>query len=119
MAADFSADKGQASNAGVIENLRFGFRVWLGEIRLMLVGIGRRYEVRQLEKRLEQECALLGRYTAAHLAEAGEEPAAPSFDMIRSARQVQFLEEEILRLRQEQEQAADRDQACKRNTYSA
>jgi hypothetical protein len=39
--------------------------------------------------------------------------------MIRSARQVQFLEEEIVRLRMEQEQAEVREQATKRNTYAA
>jgi hypothetical protein len=119
MAAEHSTGQDQATCAGVMENLRFGFRVWLGEIRLMLAGIGRRFEVRQLEKRLDQECAQLGRHTATHLAGTGEEPAAPSFDMIRSARQVQFLEEEIVRLRMEQEQAEVREQATKRNTYAA
>lgn len=101
----------------VLQNLRFGFRVWTGEIRLMLIGIGRCFEVHQLEKRLEQECAILGRFTAEHLGSVGEEPASPSFDMIRSARQIQFLNDEILRLRLEQEAAADREQTRKRKTY--
>ncbi len=99
-----------------LDNLRFGFRVWLGEIRLMCIGLGRSFEIRQLEKRLEQEQAHLGRHTAQHMLTEGEGPLEPSLDMIRSARQVQFLQDEIVRLREEQEQAAERAENAKRTT---
>lgn len=96
-----------ATPHSLLDNLRIGFTVWLGEIRFMLANAGRSFEVRQLEKRLMQECAKLGSATADHLTETEEEAAAPSFEMIRTARQVQFLKDEIERLRRQQAEAAE------------
>lgn len=108
MTTENTRHDGIQPEATVLRNLRIGLRVWLGEMKLLLVGAGRAFELRQLQRRLDEECTALGRHTAEHLAASGEEAVPPSFDMIRSARQVQFLQDEILRLRSEQEDAANR-----------
>ncbi len=124
-----------------LRNLRTGLQVWSTEIRRMLTGMGHDFEIRQLKKRLREEYATLGRLTSDYLAEqeAASQPSNktdvpdqtvtpgthgtaatpgsfPDIAMLRAAKQAHFLEDEITRLRQEQQDALQRSAARRNNT---
>ncbi len=81
---------------GIIDNLVFGFKVWLDEIRWMGKTSLRRFEIGRLEKQLEEEYVHLGR-----IAEA---PRGRKEEKERILRQIRFLKEEIGTLEDELEQ---------------
>lgn len=82
----------------IFGNLQFGLCVWLKELKNLLASTVRCWEIRQLNKRLQQEYATLGKYTEAFLI---SEETHPTQAMQRSASQIAFLQDEISRLRQE------------------
>ncbi|WP_290922971.1 hypothetical protein [Halodesulfovibrio sp.] len=95
--SDSSAPEKEKS---VLENLCFGISVWKQNITRMFSDILHSFEIKQLEKRLEQEYAALGKVTSYHLDENEEKPAVPSFEMTSAAKQISFLKEEITRLKE-------------------
>lgn len=95
--SDSSAPEKEKS---VLENLCFGISVWKQNIKRMFSDILHSFEIKQLEKRLEQEYAALGKVTSYHLDENEEKPAVPSFEMTSAAKQISFLKEEITRLKE-------------------
>ncbi|EPR37577.1 hypothetical protein dsx2_0923 [Desulfovibrio sp. X2] len=72
---------------GLFGTLLLGLRVLASELSWIVVRVMRRAEMRQLEKRLDQE-----RTTLTGLASGGE-PRAPEREL--SEKQIAFLEEEI------------------------
>lgn len=79
-----------------------GFNVLIGESRWNCIRLLRRFEIRQLEKRLAEEHQTLGQSCAAALKQ-GEtfDPTQDSNDL--TLRQITFLREEIEHLEQELE----------------
>lgn len=93
-------------NTSVFQNLCFGISVWKQNMKRMFSDILHSFEIKQLEKRLEQEYAALGKVTSYHLEENEEKPAIPSFEMTSAAKQISFLKEEIARLKEAHKQDA-------------
>ena len=87
-------------NQSVVEVLRFGLTVWWEEIKWMLKGLFRRFEISRLEKELRKEYLLLGRIA--------ENPRGRSEEKDLSLRQIKFLKEEIQTL--ETETAREREE---------
>ena len=90
----------------VYENLCFGLSVWKKNMKSMFSDLVHKFEVKQLEKRLEQEYGALGKAASTHLETNEENPVAPSFEMVSSFKQVTFLKEEITRLKNEHKRDA-------------
>ncbi|WP_147819323.1 hypothetical protein [Salidesulfovibrio onnuriiensis] len=82
---------------GVFDNLIYGLRVWLGEMRLMGKTSLRRFEISRLEKQLKEEYVHLG-----HIA---ENPRGRKEEKELALKQITFLKEEIAALEQELEQS--------------
>ncbi|MCT4534927.1 hypothetical protein [Halodesulfovibrio sp.] len=101
--SDTSAPEKEKS---IFANLCFGLTVWKQNIKRMFSDILHSFEIKQLEKRLEQEYAALGKVTSYHLEENEEKPAVPSFEMTSAAKQIAFLKEEIARLKEVHNQDA-------------
>ena len=101
----------------VVENLVFGVTVWAKELRWMLTETGQCWEIHQLKKRLAEEYAALGMHTQKHLEAAPEKSnCSQSADMQRALGQIQFLQDEILRLSEDHaaqatQRLADKKQA--------
>ncbi len=86
-------DKG----TGVIDNFKKGLTVWVQELKGIFTRLLGNFEVRQLEKRLEREYALLGKLTC--------DDAEGDIELC--SKQIDFFKEEISKLKKEQ--AAKRD----------
>ena len=81
---------------GFLGTFTLGLSVWAREMRRILTGQAKRHEVRQLETRLREETALLGR-----LEQGGATPENPEYKL--AYQQVSMLKAEIARLRREEE----------------
>lgn len=81
---------------GFIGTFTLGLSVWAREMRRILTGQAKRHEVRQLESRLREETAVLGR-----LEQRGAGADNPEYKL--AAQQVAMLKAEIARLRREEE----------------
>ena len=90
----------------VYENIIFGLSVWKKNITRMFFDILHAFEVKQLEKRLEQEYAALGKATSHHLDADDEAPATLSVEMTSALKQISFLKDEIARLQSEHSKGA-------------
>ncbi|OBQ55645.1 hypothetical protein [Halodesulfovibrio spirochaetisodalis] len=101
--SDTSAPEKEKS---VLENLRYGISVWKQNIKRMFSDILHAFEIKQLEKRLDQEYAALGKVTSYHLEKNEDKPAVPSFEMTSASKQIIFLKEEIARLKEVHKQDA-------------
>ncbi|MBG0775605.1 MAG: hypothetical protein H0S85_04130 [Desulfovibrionaceae bacterium] len=88
---------------GVLDNLVFGVRVVLGEIKWLLLGGLRSFELRQLERRLDEERAALGAWVGERM--LGPKPRKtmpqPDDEAWLRIRQIGFLQDEIALLRAE------------------
>ncbi|CCO23174.1 hypothetical protein [Maridesulfovibrio hydrothermalis] len=82
---------------GLIDNFKVGFDVWMQEIKGIFSRLLGNFEVRQLEKRLEKEYALLGKLIC--------DDAKGDSELCR--KQIDFFKDEISKLKKEQ--AAKRD----------
>lgn len=82
---------------GLIDNFKVGFKVWTRQFSLLVSNILGNLEVRQLEKRLEKEYALLGKLTMGHT----------QGDIELCRKQIDFFVDEIARLKAEQEAKRD------------
>ncbi|GEM_PF-1005886 len=82
---------------GIFDNLVYGFRVWLREMKRMGKTSMRRFEISRLEKQLKEEYVHLG-----HIAEA---PRGRKEEKELTLKQIEFLKEEIAALEQELEQS--------------
>jgi hypothetical protein len=81
---------------GFFGTFTLGLSVWAREMRRILLGQAKRHEVRQLETRLREETAVLGR-----LEQQGVSPQNPEYQL--ASQQVAMLKTEIARLRREEE----------------
>lgn len=81
---------------GVFDNLVYGLRVWLKEMRFMGKTSMRRFEISRLEKQLKEEYVHLG-----HIA---ENPRGRKEEKELTLKQIKFLKEEIAALEQELEE---------------
>ena len=86
----------EAEKPGFLGTFTLGLSVWAREMRRILTGQAKRHEVRQLEARLREETAVLGR-----LEQHGAGPDNPEYKL--AAQQVAMLKAEISRLRREEE----------------
>lgn len=86
---------------GLFDNLVFGLKVWLDEMRRMGKTSLRRFEIGRLEKQLEEEYAHLGR-----IAEA---PRGRKEEKERALQQIQFLKDEIELLTEEMERHGQKE----------
>ncbi|KAB1439103.1 hypothetical protein [Pseudodesulfovibrio senegalensis] len=91
---------------GILDNLIFGLKVWLDEIRWMGKTSLRRFEIGRLEKQLEEEYVHLGR-----IAEA---PRGRKEEKERTLGQIKFLKEEINTLQEELEQGDKERKAARK-----
>ncbi|WP_027179003.1 hypothetical protein [Maridesulfovibrio bastinii] len=80
-----------------IGNFKLGFKIWTKQFSLILSSILGNIEVRQLEKRLEKEYALLGKLTMGNT----------QGDIELCKKQIEFFVDEIARLKAEQEAKRD------------
>ncbi|MCG8531480.1 MAG: hypothetical protein MI749_12550 [Desulfovibrionales bacterium] len=90
----------------VLQNILFGLVVWKKNITRMFSEILHTLELKQLEKRLEQEYAALGKATSHHLGGSDEMPATASVEMTSSLKQISFLKDELVRLKEEHAKSA-------------
>lgn len=81
---------------GFLGTFTLGLRVWATEMQRILLGQAKRHEVRQLETRLREEMAVLGR-----LEQQGASQQSPEFKL--ASQQIAMLKSEIARLRREEE----------------
>lgn len=81
---------------GILDNIVFGLRVWLKEMKWMSKASMRRFEISRLEKQLEEEYVHLGRIAEAPRGKKEEK------DLV--LKQIKFLKDEIATLEQELEQ---------------
>lgn len=81
---------------GLLGTFTLGLAVWASEMRRILTGQAKRHELRQLQARLREETAVLGR-----LEQHGAGPDNPEYKL--AAQQVAMLKTEIARLRREEE----------------
>lgn len=81
----------------LINNFKVGFKVWTRQFSLLLSNILNNIEVKQLEKRLEKEYALLGKLTMGNT----------HGDIELCKKQIDFFVDEITRLKAEQEAKRD------------
>jgi hypothetical protein len=86
---------GDEFKPGFFGTFTLGLSVWAREMRRILTGQAKRHEVRQLEARLREETALLGRL------EQLASPDNPEYKL--AAQQVAMLKAEVARLRREEE----------------
>lgn len=110
----------------VFANLVLGLKVLLGELQWIGLKGLRAFELRQLRKRLKEECATLGEAVARQLAdkEPGEpgEPGAdtplpPCDERTRLAlKQVRFLEDEIEHLVRERQRMREEFEARRKSS---
>lgn len=82
---------------GFFGTFRLGVRVWAREMRRLVVRQAKRHELRQLEARLREENALLARL---------ENASGPEKRLCEA--QAAMLQDEIARLREEQDAEAPR-----------
>lgn len=80
-----------------INNFKIGFKVWTKQFSMILSTVLGNIEVRQLEKRLEKEYALLGKLTMGNT----------QGDIELCKKQIEFFVDEIARLKAEQEAKRD------------
>jgi hypothetical protein len=85
-------------------NLAFGLKVLGDEARYLALNGLRGVEIRQMEKRLAEECAALGELVASAVGPDPEPATAPLDDAARlSLKQIAFLREELALLRSQRE----------------
>ena len=93
--------------ANVVSNFLFGIKVLGGQVSWLLIRLLRACELRQLQRRLDAECAILGRWAADALDSDVRRPALSNalFDIDITRKQIRFLRDEIAFLEQEREQS--------------
>lgn len=107
----------------IFGNLVLGLKVLLGELQWIGLKALRAFELRQLKKRLKEECATLGEAVARQLAdkELGEPgadtPLPPCDERTRLAlKQVRFLEDEIEHLLRERQRMREEFEARRKSS---
>jgi len=84
-----------ATPHGVLDNCRLGLKVLGTELKWLLTGIIRRYESRQVSRRLEAEYVALGKLACEHLASKGKKPLSADGEAGVALAQIDFLKTEI------------------------
>ncbi len=107
-------------------NLVLGLKVLLGELQWIGLKALRAFELRQLRKRLKEECATLGEAVARQLAEKepwepgepeADTPLPPCDERTRLAlKQVRFLEDEIEHLVRERQRMREEFEARRKSS---
>jgi hypothetical protein len=116
----------------IFGNLLLGLKILLGELQWIGLKALRAFELRQLRKRLKEECATLGEAVARQLAdkqpgepgEPGEPgsdtPLPPCDERTRLAlKQVRFLEDEIEHLVRERQRMREEFEARRKSSLGA
>lgn len=106
-ATDTHNDPARPEREGFIENTVTGLKVLGAELKLMLTGILRRHETRQVRRRLEKEYAALGRLARAHVEGAEDAPLSTDGEAGIILSQIAFLEKEIDFMDEETERNRD------------
>lgn len=101
-------------------NLRTGLLVVADELKWIALKGLRSLEIRQMEKRLTEERAALGRSVAQAVAQAGSEPASAPLDEAARLclKQISFLQEELAYLRTERDRMRQEMLARRRSTLA-
>lgn len=96
-------DFSEREQGTIFGNLVFGLKVVLSELKWLVLRGTRAFELRQMNKRLDEEYAALGRAVAQSVDNGADDIAkfGPAADT--AFRQVSFLTEEIDYLRREKE----------------
>ncbi|MBU1001266.1 MAG: hypothetical protein KKE73_01955 [Proteobacteria bacterium] len=102
MSDNTDAKSTPASSGGVLGNLKVGLKVLFTELKWTVSKMVRGYEIKQMDRRLEEEYALLGKLARQRMDSGNKQAAMPrdgEAGIILS--QIEFLEQEIKFLHRE------------------